>query len=156
MSIWESSDWKEYYLDKPHRSGVRLRFDSKVDIDVRNAIKRMVSWLRKRYEFPMRIHVYIKGSSLIRARDGDMVYDLFFWPNCRDVEPHIKIATGDYYNLTKEIGKDDAIATILLALLIELTHYFQWLNGKEFSYTTLNRQASRTGRKVLETYAETL
>ena len=131
-----------------------MYYECGVDPEVKTSIQNMVNWLRKKYVFPIRIHVYVKKGLLIKARDGDMVEDLFFWPDCRDDEPYIKIATGDYFEYVDEVGKDEAILPILRSLLQELTHYFQWLNGMEFNSDTLPRQARRYAIKILDEYLE--
>ena len=155
MSIWNCKDWKKYYSNQNIRNGIKIDFDIDVDISVKNAIKKMVSWLRKNYEFPVRIRIYVKAGTMVKSRDGDLVPDLFFWPYNRNEEPYIKIATGDYSDLLNRLSPDDALATILIALLQELTHYFQWLNGLEFSNSNLKRQATICARAIMKRYAET-
>ena len=155
MNIWKCKDWKSYYSNRNIRRGIRLDFDKEVNEDVKRAIKNLIGWLRKEYEFPVRVRIYVKKQALVRARDGDMVPDLFFWPYNRDEEPYIKIATGDYYDLLKQMEKDDALATILMALLQELTHYFQWLNGLDFSEDSLMAGARKSADRIMDIYSET-
>ena len=155
MSIWKSKEWKKYYLQKAYIKGIKINFDKDVNEDVKRAIKEIMAWLRTQYEFPKRLHIYVKKSLLVRARDGDKIPDLFFWPDSRDGKPYIKIATGDYPELLENLGRDNALATILFALLEELTHYFQWLNGMEFQEEKLKKQANRCARQIMNAYAET-
>ena len=154
MSIWECSEWKSVYLNSKCRSGIKVDFDKEVNIDLRNAIKEMIVWLRTEYEFPIRVRIYVKKDLLVKATDGDMVPDLFFWPDNRYDEPYIKLATGDYDELLETLDRDDAIATILIALLHEMTHYFQWINGLEITDPSLDEQARICARTVLNDYAD--
>ena len=154
MNVWLCQKWKTYYCDKDRRSGVRVDFSKNVNLDVKRAIKELLAWLRKEYTFPVRIRIYVAGSYYVKARDGDLVRDLFFWPENRDDEPYIKIATGDYEHWLKKIGKDNALSTILIALLKNLTHYFQWLNDKNLSLSTLKRQAKMCADEIMDDYAE--
>ena len=155
MDIWIIDNWKTYYSNKTHRSGIKVDFELGVNESVKSAIKNMVNWLRKTYTFPVRVRIYVKKGIKVKARDGDLVPDLFFWPYNRDDEPYIKIATGDYFELLSKLGKDDALATILLALLRNLTHYFQWLNDIKLTPIGEERQATRCARLKLREYAET-
>ena len=155
MDIWKSDKWQEHYLNGKYRKGIKIDFDSNVNISVKQAIKNISNWLRKNYIFPIRLRIYVKSNTLIKARDGSKVPDLFFWPYNRDDEPYIKIATGDYDDLLKRLGKDDALATILFALLRNITHYFQWLNDTNLTATGEQRQATRYARIKLHEYAET-
>ena len=155
MDIWKSTKWKDYYIEKGYRHGIKVDYDSNVDQDVKNAIKQMISWLRKEYTFPVRIRLYIKGSDLVKCRDGALASDVFFWPYCRDEEPYIKFAVGDYDKLLHKLGRDDALATILKALLRNFTHYFQWLNDIKLTPIGEQRQATKYARIRLDEYAQT-
>ena len=154
MNIWKCKDWEKYYSSRSPRGGIKTDFDKGVDSEVKNAIKNMLVWLRKEYSFPVRLRIYIKETDQVKARDGDLVYDLFFWPDSRDDEPYIKFAAGDYAERKKQTGKDNALATILIALAGEITHYFQWLNGLEFDEDS--KQAKLYGKKVMRTYFDTV
>ena len=62
--------------------------------------------------------------------DGDKVYGTF-WSMYDDynIEPHIRVAAGDYMDLCHKWGKDSALTAILSTIAHELTHYFQWINA---------------------------
>ena len=155
MDIWKSDKWRMFYADKTYRSGIRMIYDKDVNPEVKRAINNMLSWLRNNFVFPVRLRVYVKKDLRIKSSDGDMVPDLFFWPYNRLDEPYIKLATGDYQHLLKRLGKDDALATILSALLRELTHYFQWLNDIRLTLLGEQRQATWYARMRLDEYSET-
>ena len=155
LGIWDCDDWKDYYLDKNPRKGIRLDFEQGVNDDVKKAIKEIVAWIRKKYVFPIRVRIYIKKATFVKSKDGEMVPDIFGWMYDRDDEPYISIATGDYCYLLQTMSRDDALATILLSLLIELTHYFQWLNGLSMSDPYLYRQALVCAKKISNDYYKT-
>ena len=88
------------------------------------------------YRFPVRVPIYFKETK------------------------YIKIAVGDYNDLCKVQGKDDALAAILCSITHELTHYFQWikyhelwLSGEKNQY--FERQAVYYGRQIVYDYADT-
>ena len=62
MHIWTIFNWEKHYNldDKSIRTGLRIKFDKNVDMEVKRACKEFCKWLRKNYYFPMRIPVYIK------------------------------------------------------------------------------------------------
>ena len=155
MEIWKQTKWKSYYHNRPHRSGLRIDYEKNVDFEVKRACKEFVLWLRKEYVFPMRVRVYVKETRQIKACDGEMVCGTAFLPYSKDVEPYIRIATGDYLELVEQRGKDNALATILTTLAHELTHYFQWLNDVNLTPIGEERQATRCANLVIERYAQT-
>ena len=142
MNIWENSKWQLYYATKPCRKGLRVHYEKGVEPEVKRAIRDCIKWLRSEYVFPKRVNLYVKSAERIKAQNGDRVCGTFFRPADRDAEPFIKIATGDYLNLLSEIGKDDALASILHTIFHELTHYFQWLNDLNLTYIGEERQAT--------------
>lgn len=155
MNIWLCNKWEKEYGENNHRKGARLIFDKNVDREVRRACKEFLQWLRLTYSFPMRVLIYIKSSPYIRAMDGDMVRGTFFRPDSKMVEPFIRIASGDYEDLKRMYGQDDAIATVLHAIAHELTHYFQWLNDISLTLIGEERQATRYANMILANYSET-
>jgi len=83
---------------------------------------------------------------------GDRVSASFFAPFDRSVEPFIRIATGDYAQLKKELGRDNALAAFLQSLAHELVHYQQWVaTGGTSERGGVIRQAQR----IVQRYAQT-
>lgn len=152
--LWMFENWRSV-LPSGIRTGLRLRFEQSVDDEVRGACLRFAAWLRKRYVFPVRVPVYIKASDRIQAMDGDFVVGSFFEPDCYDQEPYIRLAAGDYAELSENRGRDDALASILSSFAHELTHYYQWINASSLSDAGRERQASAYARRILNEYAET-
>ena len=155
MNIWTCKRWEKYYSDNNVRMGIRLRIEKTVTFEVRRALKEFTVWMRKKYSFPIRIPVYVKSSERIKARDGDIVCATFFEPDDKYVEPYIKIATGDYFELERTDGRDNALAAILGSLIHELTHYYQWINCINLTEEGRERQANAYTGIILGEYAKT-
>ena len=152
--LWECDDWSKY-IPSGSRKGLRLRFDSGVDCEVRRACKDFVAWLRTLYEFPIRIPIYFKASKNIMSRSDEYVSASFFGPYDKSVEPYIRISVGDYPDLLCERGKDDALASILHSIAHELSHYYQWIKDSDLSEEKLERQAQYYASEILLDYADT-
>ncbi len=156
MNIWNKTDWKVFYGNEIKRSGLRVRFDSGVDDEVKRACKEFISWLRLQYVFPKRVRLYIKKDRRVKCKySQEIACGVFFRPANRDVEPYIRIATGDYTELVQKYGVDNALATILWSIAHELTHYFQWLNDLDLTFIGEERQATNYANKIIDEYAQT-
>ena len=157
MHIWTLDKWRKIYdlSDPKHRSGMRLRFDKNVDPEVKRACKEFAAWLSKQYFFPIRVPVYIKFGEKIRANDGEMASATCLIPESKQMEPYIRIATGDYYTLREDVGQDNALAAILSSMTHELTHYFQWVNDLKLTDIGCEKQARKYVDYILDDYAQT-
>lgn len=133
------------------RSGLYVRA-SKANPEVRKAVIRFARWLRRNYEFPVRVPVYLSDKANIITRDGEPVSASFFAPFDRSVEPYIRIATGDYIARQKKCGRDNALAAILCSLAHEIVHYQQWIQDKDLS----EPEAVRGALRILRFYAKTV
>ena len=113
--------------------------------------------MRKEYEFPIRVPIYFKNTLFLHTLSGEVASASFFAPYDKSVEPYIRIAVGDYYDLLAKWGKDDALAAILSSMIHELSHYFQWLKD-DYNIGNdqkLEKQAKYYVREILLDYAET-
>ena len=155
MNIWTAKNWQKVYADSGVRKGLYLKTDRDVDDEVRQACKDFCKWLRSNYNFPIRVPIYLKASYKIKAMDGEPVSATFFEPYDPLTEPYIRIAAGDYDEMKREYGKENALASILLSVAHELTHYFQWINGIQLTERGHERQAKRYAELILDEYAET-
>lgn len=157
MHIWLITNWEKNlnWSKENYRTGLRLKFDKDVDPEVKRACKEFASWLRKEYFFPIRISIYIKSTTRIKALDGTKVYGTLSKPNSFIYEPYAKIAAGDYSEKCKRWGKDNALAAIFQTIAHELTHYFQWINGLELTTIGEERQATQYECYIFDEYAET-
>jgi hypothetical protein len=157
MHIWTIEKWIEYldYDNNHYRTGLRLKFEKGIDAEVRRACKEFCKWIRTEYYFPVRIPVYVKKSKYIKAMDGDFVNGTFFKPFNKIEEPYARIATGFYHEDLLKRGKDNSLASVLLTIAHELTHYFQWINNIQLTEIGEERQATRYARLILDEYAQT-
>ena len=142
--IWTLENWKnkQDIMGKNTLSGLHTRIDRNVDPEVKYALKIFISWVRSEYSFPIRIPIYVKDTRRIKAKDGEMVCGTFWMPYDSMKGAYIRIATGDYHEMCKKIGKYDAILNILLCIAHELTHYYQWLNDLQLTDIGRERQAT--------------
>lgn len=155
MEIWKCENWKE--LDSRYftRSGLFLHFESGVNQEVKRACVAFARWLRKEYYFPLSVHVYVKETKQILNRKGELVLSTCWLPDHKEYHPYIRIATGDYEELLFRWGKDNAIASILMDLSCELTHYFQWVNNIQQSIKKERAQARECAKTIIKRYATT-
>lgn len=156
MHIWTINDWEKILQkDIARRTGIRFRYDKDVHFEVKRAFSQFAIWLRTQYYFPLRVVVYVKGTNTIRTQDGENVVGSFFEPYSYLDEPFIKIATGDYDKLVTDLGNDNALASILLSLAHELTHYYQWINNIPLTPIGRERQATRYANYIIDEYSLT-
>jgi len=147
-------DWKKNLQEGvSRRTGIQFRYERTVDPEVKRACSQFAIWLRSEYYFPLRVLVYVKGTKTIRTKDGENVVGSFFEPFSYLDEPYIRIATGDYEELATTLGKDNALATILLSLAHELTHYYQWINGVQLTPKGIERQATNYSNYIIDEYS---
>lgn len=134
------------------RTGLRLRSEKGVDSEVRRACLEFAKWLRKEFEFPIRVVVYLKKDYQIKNRfTKELVSATFFAPYDKKEEPYIRIATGDYMELLDELGKDEALASVLNSIAHELGHYYQWIEDEEFD----EESAEDTADYMINLYSDT-
>ena len=152
--LWECKDWN-IFVDNNCRKGVRLRFDKDVDKEVKRSCKEYISWLRTQYDFPVRIPIYFKSSKYVTKSTGEKCSALFLGPYDKSLEPYIKVSVGDYQDLLKEVGKDNALAAILHSVTHELSHYYQWLKDYDILTEKCERQAKYYATAIVDDYAET-
>ncbi len=154
MNPWKCDKYKEFYTPGvQRRTGLRLHFYSgingNIDSTARLFLLNFAKWLRRNYEFPIRVNVYIKNSEFIRSLDGELVSATFFAPFDRTLEPYAKISAGDHTASVKKYGAFSALCSIAASLAHELTHYFQWINGFDLSEKQTERQAGYYAEKIV-------
>jgi hypothetical protein len=119
---------------------------------VRDAFVRFARWLRREYEFPLRLPVYLLPGEIVVTMDGKRCSASFFAPWDRTVEPFARVATGDYPKIEAKVGRDDALASFLVSLAHEIIHYQQWVKTGEISERGVARKASA----MVDRYARTV
>ncbi len=125
---------------KKKRTGLRI-CGAKGHREVRAALIRYALWVRKNYEFPIRVPVYLSPRERITTMHGTEASASFFAPWNRNVEPYIRIATGDYSSLKKEIGRDNTLAAFITSMNHELAHYWQWIETGDLWERGVERKA---------------
>ncbi|MBC1479737.1 hypothetical protein HB981_07080 [Listeria seeligeri] len=113
------------------RTGIRLKIEKLVHPDLKRAFIEYAKWLRMEYDFPIRVPVYVKAKETITTSNKEEISASFFAPFCKEDEPYIRIATGDYEELDADVGREDAIFATLNSLSHELQHYHQWIDDEE-------------------------
>ena len=132
------------------RSGLRIRGE-RGHPEVRAALIRYARWLRREFEFPIRVPAYLLPGSQVRTMHGDLASASIFLPWDRAVEPYIRIATGDYPQERREYGRDNALAMYLGSLSHEVVHYRQWIETGE----SWERGVAVRAHHLVDRYAET-
>jgi hypothetical protein len=134
------------------RQGLRIRCEQGVHPEVRRACLEFGKWLRKEFEFPVRVIVYLKKDYQIKNKSAkQLVSATFFAPFEKSEEPYIRIATGDYKELLEENGQDNALGAILSSIAHELGHYYQWVDDRELD----EEEAENNSEYMIYLYAQT-
>ena len=100
---------------------------------VRRCLLRYGVWLRRNYAFPIQVSVYLLPGASFTTSDGEQAEASFFAPDSPREEPFIRLATGDYAELQKKLGRDNALACYIGALSRQLIHYQVWLQTGNFA-----------------------
>ncbi len=137
--------------DARRRSGLRI-ICRRGDPEVGAALVRFASWLRRNYEFPIRVPVYLSPRERVVDARGEEGAGIFFGPWDREEEPHIRMSTGDYPKELAQGGRDNALAAYLGCLAHEVLHYQQWIRGEVPSEEGVDDEASA----IVDRYAETV
>jgi hypothetical protein len=133
------------------RSGLRIRCDQEIYPLVKKACINFAFWLRLNMEFPIRVVVYIKKDYQIKTmHTKELVYSTFLGPYDKSLEPYIRVASGDYQELTSERGEENAIAAILISVARQIIHYQQWIEDREFN----EQEAEEEAEKLVDDYYE--
>ncbi|MFJ3330680.1 hypothetical protein [Enterococcus sp. NPDC086594] len=92
-----------------------------------------IEWLSKNYEFPLQVDINITGAKFVyNSITVEKVIGTFYAPFDKAERSRIKISTGDFAQLMKLHGKDDAIFYILETISHEIQHYYQWVDDLDF------------------------
>jgi hypothetical protein len=135
----------------PQRSGLRI-CGHRGHPSVRAALIRYAAWLRSAVEFPVRVPVYLLPSEQVRTATGELVSASIFLPWNRRLEPYIRIATGDFTELRRARGRDNALAAYLSSLSHEVVHYRQWIEtGRSWEKGVVAK-----ARRLVDAYARTV
>lgn len=157
MHIWTIEKWKSVlpakYIETTNK--IWVISDRHVNEEVKVACREFIAWLKNEYRFPLPIRIYLRNQVKLKTLDGDFAVGTFFEPSCYEESSYIRIAVGDYEELVNEIGRDNALATILSDVAHELTHYFQWINDLRLTERGRERQARQYAHFIISEYAQT-
>ena len=123
--------------------GLRIR-GQRGHPEVRAALIRFATWLRRHREFPTLLPVYLIPGDQVRTCEGELCSASFFAPDSKLDAPYARIATGDFPRLRRSRGRDSALAAYLHSLAHELVHYDQWLAGTAPTERGVVQKATRT------------
>jgi hypothetical protein len=93
------------------------------------AVKKFARWLRCHYEFPVPIYIFLSPRDKLKTRGSQTVSAFFFFHVTNGDKPFIKISTGDYPELKRSEGRNNALGSILNSVAHEVIHYHQWLES---------------------------
>jgi len=85
--------------------------------------------------------VYLLPGHYLITMHGESVSASFFAPHDRNVEPFIRIATGDFPSLQRHHGRDNALGAFIVSMSHELIHYWQWVETGETSEAGVGKKA---------------
>ena len=134
----------------PQKQGLRV-IGQRGHPVVRQCLIRLAAWLRKEYDFPVRLNVYLSPHPFIFARDGEKCVGTIWIPDSEKEYPCIRLATGDYEGRKKQIRRDNALAGDIHLLCHLIIHYWQWLEKDDMWEQGVNRRAT----KILHLYEQT-
>lgn len=132
------------------RSGLRID-GQRGDPEVKGAMVRFAKGLRKNYDFPIRVPVYLRPEEELTNMHGEQCSASFFGPWSMDDEPYIRIATGAYRSERLTSKRDDVLARYLGSLAHEVIHYQQWVKNNKLYERGVPAKAGR----MVDAYAQT-
>jgi hypothetical protein len=130
------------------RTGLQIR-GNRGNKEVKKAVVLFAKWLRKKYEFPIRVAVYLLPGEIFTTLDGKKVVASFRWPDKGDAVC-IRLATGDFFDLCNEMGKDEAVESVLLSFARQIVRYQNWCKTGKCT----DQGVSRRSNKMLEEYCK--
>lgn len=124
------------------KNNIKLIFDFEVNFELKTYVEEFVEWLSLKFDFPVFIDIYVFSPKYILNSKNEKVSALFFAPFKSNLKPFVKVATGDFDFLIKEIGLTNAIGSILCSLAHEVIHYNQWIQNIDFDEDAANSKAN--------------
>jgi hypothetical protein len=112
------------------RTGLR-NISKKVDKGISELFKEFAKWLRREYEFPLRVPIYLSEKSGIINITGESCVSAFFAPFDEVVEPYARIDTGDYYDMVRESDSKNSTLNLLYSLALAVVNYQKWLSDNK-------------------------
>lgn len=107
---------------------IHLSIRPSVNQLIASEIINFLIWFENNYDLPKKVQVTLTGAKFIVNMKGEKVFASCFLPDNPNESILLKISTGDFIDLIKEAGKDQAVYTTLHTVLHEFQHYFQGVN----------------------------
>lgn len=127
--------------NEENRTGLRVVTRKGVHDDVRQAVLKFATWLRRHYDFPMRLTVYLFAEERISSSSGEYGVSLFFEPAKKTGDSVIYAASGDYEELIRKRGnRDDALCEIVCEIANHVVSYQNWVFNHNWSKATVRRR----------------
>lgn len=112
---------------------IKLSVRPTVNKLIAKKITNYIDWLSKNYDFPLPVDINITGAKFVyNSITVEKVLGTFYAPFDKEERSRIKISTGDFAQLMKLYGKEDAIFYILETISHEIQHYYQWVDDLDF------------------------
>ena len=118
FSCWIDYEFKSQYLDC-EKNGLRLLFYKDIDVNIKNYIKKYISFLRKKYFFPIRCYIHITNNNSYHSHSGGRCYGVFF-----DDEETTNKYPSIY--LPAKLARNNDYFDVIYNLTKLLTYYYQW------------------------------
>jgi len=134
------------------RAGLTIR-NKGGNLEVRRALDRFAAWVLANHDFPIRVPVFLYPSHYLITLTGERVASSFFAPDNQEDTPYIRIATGDYPELKKKIGRDNALASFINSMSHQIVNYQQWIRGGQFEDESA---VAKKAVKLLRQYEKTV
>lgn len=156
--LWTCKDWSQY-IDFECRSGLRLRFEKGIEPKIRQACMDFAKWLRKEYEFPIRVVIYFQNKEILTmpvptwSAPAGLRCSAYFVPYVDKKDgAYICVAAGDWESYLHECDDDidGALTGYFTAMTHELTCYFQWIKNLD------NPENEQKLEQQAEYYAEAI
>ncbi len=148
MISWIDKEYKKYYKSSGKAVGIRYK-TNEIDSFVLERLGSFVSFLRKKYYFPIRLNVLFCNTSCFRHHiDNHVYYGAFYSMDDekRMVYPRISIAA--------KVTDTNTMENIFFTLAHEITHYYQWyfIEDEKRTSKSLEREANKWAEYILNLY----
>lgn len=145
-SIWIDKEFKPFYREN-NKSGIALYNRTELPKDLRDFIPLIISWLRKKYYFPIRCSIFLRNLNYFRSsQNATPCRGVFFAPEDETKSvPQIYIAI-----------KSMSTYEFAFTLVHELTHYYQWyfMEDERRTDKSLEIEANRYANYLCDLFSD--
>ena len=152
MDLWELNKYEKELINCCVRVGLRCRYDNRIDNNILCILKCFISWVRERFQFPIRLVIYYKALEYIKAKDGEYVSGTFWGPYSFTEGAYIKIACPELKTNENEKTIYKRIINILVTTAHEISHYYQWVNRLNKTDRQIEYQATFYSHRIINEF----